>query len=254
MQLGYYMIGRHKECQIRPKSTSVSRRHCLLRNTDGGLAVFDLKSSSGTIVNDQRLKPHVWVPLEQDDMLRCGKVLFHVSVRVDTEQSDVDEAPNMMMVGQAWQDSDVAGFLTAEDDVEREERYGNIRGNEDHDSVAIDEFPTDSSETDTDDEYVDAFDDDFVGTEEVDASDAKPKNSSPKSSGPSLPPRIPRSRQPLFRLPSFSLPSFSLEGDEGERWKMYAAVLMTILVLGLASMKAYQTYTGPEIRVIQNID
>ena len=27
---GYYMIGRHEQCQIRPKSRSVSRRHCLL--------------------------------------------------------------------------------------------------------------------------------------------------------------------------------------------------------------------------------
>ena len=37
---GYYLIGRHEECQIRPKSRSVSRRHCLLHNHNGLLRVF----------------------------------------------------------------------------------------------------------------------------------------------------------------------------------------------------------------------
>lgn len=73
---GYYMIGRLKECQIRPKSRSVSRRHCLLHWQDGTLRVFDLDSTSGTQIDGEKIPPRTWSVLPPDGELRCGKICF----------------------------------------------------------------------------------------------------------------------------------------------------------------------------------
>lgn len=70
------MIGRLKECQIRPKSRSVSRRHCLLHWQDDTLKVFDLDSTSGTRINGEKIPPRTWSVLPPDGELRCGKICF----------------------------------------------------------------------------------------------------------------------------------------------------------------------------------
>ncbi len=95
LQYGYYMIGRHSECQIRPKSRSVSRRHCLLFQDDTGLQVLDLNSTAGTRVNDLRIRPKTWIALRNGDMLRCGKVVF----RVDLGPPASGERPVIPFVG-----------------------------------------------------------------------------------------------------------------------------------------------------------
>ena len=69
IQLGYYMIGRHGECQIRPKSRSVSRRHCILHHTETQLLALDLDSSSGTYINGEKIIPNCWVKLNHGDQL-----------------------------------------------------------------------------------------------------------------------------------------------------------------------------------------
>lgn len=132
---GYYMIGRHQECQIRPKSRSVSRRHCLLYQDESGLQVLDLSSTAGTRVNDRRLPAKTWMRLRQGDTLRCGKVLFRIELgdglatcgdgtsAMAVPGRNADAVP----VGEAWHDLDVAGFLESQDDADRERRYDGIR-------------------------------------------------------------------------------------------------------------------------------
>jgi predicted component of type VI protein secretion system len=91
LQYGYYMIGRHQECQIRPKSRSVSRYHCLLCHNENVVQVLDLESTSGTRVNEEKLMPKSWVPLSNGDMLRCGKIVFRANVEIDIFADDFDE-------------------------------------------------------------------------------------------------------------------------------------------------------------------
>ena len=132
---GYYMIGRDQECQIRPKSHSVSRRHCLLHHSSHGLRVFDLASANGTIVNDQRLEPNQWVWLHTGDQLRCGKLVFQISVEVNDEKSGPpvtsaslsaeDDPPAIENRG--WENFDIASFLEAEDEAERQQRLASLR-------------------------------------------------------------------------------------------------------------------------------
>ncbi len=52
-----FLIGRSDECQLRPKSDSISRRHCALVQKDDRLLLIDLKSRNGTIVNEKKLDP-----------------------------------------------------------------------------------------------------------------------------------------------------------------------------------------------------
>ncbi|MEM1226633.1 MAG: FHA domain-containing protein [Planctomycetota bacterium] len=75
---GYYLIGRCKECQIRPKSRSVSRRHCLLHWDGRSFLVLDLGSTSGTRVGGEKITPRNWVAIPIGSELRCGKIAFRV--------------------------------------------------------------------------------------------------------------------------------------------------------------------------------
>jgi predicted component of type VI protein secretion system len=73
---GEYVFGRGSECHIRPNSDWVSRQHCLLRVTAGGLYVRDLGSRNGTLVNGARiLEEH---QLRLGDQLVVGPLVFEV--------------------------------------------------------------------------------------------------------------------------------------------------------------------------------
>jgi pSer/pThr/pTyr-binding forkhead associated (FHA) protein len=78
---GYYMVGRHPACQIRPKTRSVSRRHLLIHYDQAVLAVIDLGSASGTRINDEKIEPKRWYPISDGDVLRLGKTVFNVSIQ-----------------------------------------------------------------------------------------------------------------------------------------------------------------------------
>ena len=180
LQQGFYLIGRDSECQIRPKSRSVSRRHCLLHVEPDRLAVLDLRSTSGTRLGLEKLEPVVWVPIDAGDQIRCGKIAFDVASQpitahppaavdtpavpvMDESPSDDDEFPTVaedgwvestvvemfeppsradvatapgsgaavaskpMLRGAAWQEVDIAAFLQAADDDDRQVRYDTIR-------------------------------------------------------------------------------------------------------------------------------
>lgn len=71
-----FLIGRSDSCQLRPKSESVSRKHCILAIKDGRLLVQDLKSRNGTFVNEKRLPPDKAKVLKDGDILRVGKLSF----------------------------------------------------------------------------------------------------------------------------------------------------------------------------------
>lgn len=83
IQQGYYLIGRSRECQIRPKSKSVSRRHCLVFHNDDGVGVMDLESAGGTKINGLRIKPKTWHILRHGDEVRCGKVTLGVRIAME---------------------------------------------------------------------------------------------------------------------------------------------------------------------------
>ncbi|WP_044301826.1 FHA domain-containing protein [Rhodopirellula sallentina] len=71
-----FVIGRSDSCQLRPKSESVSRKHCIIAVQKGRVLIQDLKSRNGTFVNEKRLPPDKAKVLKDGDILRIGKLTF----------------------------------------------------------------------------------------------------------------------------------------------------------------------------------
>src|SRR3954447_15141721 len=74
---GVTTIGRHDECNLRIKSSQVSRKHCELFEKKGLLMVKDLGSSNGTLVNGKRIEGQS--VLEPGDELTIGGVKLRVA-------------------------------------------------------------------------------------------------------------------------------------------------------------------------------
>ncbi len=77
-----FVVGRSEECQLRPKSESVSRRHCVFVQKDGRVFLADLKSRNGTFVNDVRLEPEKAKLLKTGDRIRIGQLDFQIFIEV----------------------------------------------------------------------------------------------------------------------------------------------------------------------------
>jgi predicted component of type VI protein secretion system len=75
-----FLIGRSDSCQLRPKSESVSRKHCILVQKNGRLLIQDLKSRNGTFLNEKRLPTDRASEAKAGDQLRIGKLRFEVVI------------------------------------------------------------------------------------------------------------------------------------------------------------------------------
>jgi pSer/pThr/pTyr-binding forkhead associated (FHA) protein len=73
-----FTIGRGEECQLRPRSEAVSRRHCILSVEGNEALVEDLGSKNGTLVNGQRVEGTQ--ALQAGDQLQVGPLLFEVCI------------------------------------------------------------------------------------------------------------------------------------------------------------------------------
>jgi predicted component of type VI protein secretion system len=77
-----FYVGRSEECQLRPKSESVSRRHCVFIQKDGRVYLADLKSRNGTYVGDVRLEPEKAKSLKSGDKIRIGQLEFEIFIEL----------------------------------------------------------------------------------------------------------------------------------------------------------------------------
>ena len=73
-----FVIGRGEECQLRPRSEAVSRRHCVVKIETNTVVVQDLGSKNGTYVNGQRIESEM--VLKAGDQLQVGPLLFEVLI------------------------------------------------------------------------------------------------------------------------------------------------------------------------------
>jgi predicted component of type VI protein secretion system len=71
------LIGRAEECDVRPLSEDVSRRHCAIHAGPADVWVEDLGSRNGTFVNGERITGKVKVA--DGDMVRVGALELKVS-------------------------------------------------------------------------------------------------------------------------------------------------------------------------------
>src|SRR6266480_2692294 len=76
--LSQFIIGRDPQCNLRPASPVISKRHCAILIKNGKVAVRDFESTNGTFVNDQQIKGEV--PLNHEDILKVGPLEFRVVI------------------------------------------------------------------------------------------------------------------------------------------------------------------------------
>lgn len=76
-----FLIGRSAECNLRPKSEFISRRHCEIMTAESKAYVRDLASRTGTFVNGRLIPAHREVELQAGDALKVGPLEFGVVFR-----------------------------------------------------------------------------------------------------------------------------------------------------------------------------
>ena len=75
-----FLIGRSEECQLRPSSDRVSRKHCAIRLQEGRVTVVDFKSTNHTFVNNEQVTSER--ELKNGDRLKVGVLEFEVQFAV----------------------------------------------------------------------------------------------------------------------------------------------------------------------------
>ncbi len=218
---GFYMIGRDRECQIRPKSRSVSERHCLVQHAANTVRVFDLDSEEGTYVNDEQLPPQKWRVLDHGDRLRCGRYWFEVAIYqpVPDAASDSNDAEPIAAASMQGSNSEV--------DLFDDNQWAPPIDVSDLPDAAVKQSALALIEED----------------KTADHSTEKSKTSSRPSRAPLPKPKIRHSSsRPRFQ---FSLPSeFS--------WQTVAAILLAIAVVGYTSWSVLGMLRGQKSKCFAN--
>ena len=145
-----FLIGRSDECHLRPKSESISRRHCAIVRKDGKILLVDLKSRNGTIVNDKKLDPAKAKILKDGDHIRVGKLEFVAIIEAGIanvkkpEVKDVKDAANRAATtpgDSRFEEVDVSSWLDEADQIERRDvadtRQFQLNSNGDSESTVM---------------------------------------------------------------------------------------------------------------------
>jgi pSer/pThr/pTyr-binding forkhead associated (FHA) protein len=74
-----FLIGRDRQCHLRPHCQGVSKLHCAIAAWAGKVRVRDLKSRNGTYVNGRRV--HGEVAVEDGDQLQVGSLVFGFRIK-----------------------------------------------------------------------------------------------------------------------------------------------------------------------------
>jgi predicted component of type VI protein secretion system len=76
--LSQFVIGRDPQCQLRPASAVISKRHCAVITRNGKVFIRDFDSTNGTFLNDEQVKGEM--ELKADDTLKVGPLTFRVAI------------------------------------------------------------------------------------------------------------------------------------------------------------------------------
>lgn len=73
-----FLIGRSPDCHLSAGSTAISRKHCAILRTDNRVAIKDLGSRNGTLVNGKKIDGEV--ELTSGDEIIVGPLKFLVTI------------------------------------------------------------------------------------------------------------------------------------------------------------------------------
>lgn len=73
-----FLIGRDPQCQLRPASALVSKRHCAILLRENKVFVHDFQSTNGTFVNDRQIMGDI--EIRNEDHVTVGPMKFAVRI------------------------------------------------------------------------------------------------------------------------------------------------------------------------------
>lgn len=92
------LIGRAEECDLRPLSEEVSRRHCAIVKKEEALWAEDLRSRNGTFVNGLRISGPQ--QLADGDLVRVGSLELKISVAADPPLETEEDISRLLLGGE----------------------------------------------------------------------------------------------------------------------------------------------------------
>lgn len=117
-----FLIGRADECQLRPKSDFVSRRHALVEVEESKVMITDLGSRTGTFVNGHLIPPKRALELANGDTVKIGPIEFGVALKFSVsgkkkpKVTSVEDAASRTVGTAGGDDVDVTQWLQPTDD------------------------------------------------------------------------------------------------------------------------------------------
>ncbi|MBI3410123.1 MAG: FHA domain-containing protein [Planctomycetes bacterium] len=109
--LPQFIIGRDPECNLRPASAVISKRHCAVISKDGQISVRDFDSTNGTFLNDNPVKGEA--ALKHNDVLKVGPLTFRVAMEIKPPGSKPTPPPTK---SEADDESVAAMLLSLQED------------------------------------------------------------------------------------------------------------------------------------------
>jgi len=92
IHLEQFLIGRDPECQLRPASPLISKRHCAVLIRANQAYLRDFESTNGSFVNDERVQGER--ELHADDRLKIGPLEFRVLLEAASAVNDPTPIPS----------------------------------------------------------------------------------------------------------------------------------------------------------------
>lgn len=237
---GFYLIGRNEECQIRPESTSVSDRHCLLQHQGKYFRAFALDEDSPTLVNHKPLPPKTWVLLNHGDMLQVGNIPFLVTITAQDPSLPVGKPASQTNQRSTRPKSSVAKEPLAPAKASPEEF-----AKKDTAEIEIDDIQAaEGAESTAEGASTDADRSGRWKRSDKAKQKREKKRTDPKANEAQSKPKKP---------PSATMRSFD---PLGLRFRKLLAVVTVIAVLGVGAYGAYRFFSDstPNVRVLQDID
>jgi pSer/pThr/pTyr-binding forkhead associated (FHA) protein len=97
IKINQFVIGRDPQCNLRPASAMISKKHCALLVKNGKVFLQDFDSTNGTFLNDQPVKGEVAV--KNDDEVKVGPLTFRVVIEAQPAPSKPTPPPKPVAKG-----------------------------------------------------------------------------------------------------------------------------------------------------------
>jgi pSer/pThr/pTyr-binding forkhead associated (FHA) protein len=109
INLAQFVIGRDPQCNLRPASAVISKRHCALIIRTGKVYVRDFDSTNGTFINEDQVKGER--EILNGDTLKIGPLGFKLVIETTTPVNKPTPVPPKAGGGGGSDDESVAAML-----------------------------------------------------------------------------------------------------------------------------------------------